>query len=298
MTPEAADLVSQLMHDGDKAVWATAALALVLAGTGSAAQRQAAAEVLRAQGVDLDSQLGERDRAGSAAQMAAPLLQAAALLRGGADVWSGQSDEALRAQGGASAQGIQAMKQFMLPMLPGLSDALERPGAQILDVGTGVGALAVAWAEAFENLTVVAIDVLPRVLELARSTLSSSRAHDRIILRQQDVATLDERAVYELVWLPSPFLPEAALRTGVQRAAEALVEGGWVMVGHGKYGGDPIEDAVSRFKTVAYGGTVLDDDQAQQLLRDAKFSNVITVPTPLGAPAITVGRREPSPATA
>lgn len=298
MTAEPSDRVSQLIHAGDQAVWATAALAVVLAGTGSESQQQAAAEVMRAQGIDVERQLGDRDRAGSAAQTAAPLLQVAALVRGDADVWSGQSDQALRAQGGASAQGVQMMKQFLLPMLPGLSSALERPGARMLDVGAGVAALAVAWAEAFEHLTVVAIDVLPRVLELARETVASSSAKDRITLRRQDVSTLDDRAAYELVWLPAPFIPEAALRTGTQRVAEALVDGGWVMVGHGKYRGDPVEDAISKFKTVAFGGTVLDDDHAQQLLRDAAFTDVMTIPTPLDAPALTVGRRAPRTATA
>lgn len=293
MTPEPADRVTQLMHAGDQAVWATAALALVLAGRGSEAQQRATAEVVRAQDFDVERDMDHHDRAGRAAQTAAPLLQAAALVRGDGDVWSGQSDEALCAQGAASAQGVRAMKQFLLPMLPGLAEAMERPGARMLDVGTGVAALAVAWAEAFDDVTVVGIDVLPRVLELARQTVAASSASERIWLRQQDVSALDERAAYDFVWLPAPFLPEAALRIGVQRAAEALIDGGWVMVGHGKYGGDPVEDAVGRFKTVAYGGTALDDDQAQQLLRDAAFTDVKTLPTPLGAPALSAGRRGP-----
>lgn len=283
--------VAQLMHASDQAVWTAAALALVLAGTGSEAQQRAAAELMRARGHDLINDLEGRDRAGAAAQSAAALLQAASVVRGDGDVWSGQSDEALRAQGGTSAQGVQAMKQFLLPMLPGLSQALERPGARMLDVGTGVGALAVAWAEAFDHLNVVAIDVLPRVLALARATVAASHAKERISLRQQDVATLEDRATYELVWLPAPFLPEEALTVAVGRAAEALIGGGWVMVGHGKYGGDPIEDAVGRFKTVTYGGTALDEGQAQSLLRGAAFTDVMTLPTPLGAPALTVGRR-------
>ena len=297
MTPEPVDRVSQLMHAGDQAAWSAAALVLVLARAGSEDQLQAATDVIRAQGVDPNKDLGDRDRAGRAAQMAAPLLQAAALVRGDGDVWSSQSDEALRAQGAASAQGVQAMKQFLLPMLAGLAESMDRPGARMLDVGTGVAALAVAWAEAFEHLTVVAIDVLPRVLVLARETVAASSAKERVLLRQQDVSTLDERAVYNLVWLPAPFLPEPALRTGVERAAPALVNGGWLMVGHGKYGGGAVEDAVGRFKTVAYGGTALDDDQAQQLLRDTAFTEVMTLPTPLGAPALTVGRRVPGSAT-
>ena len=64
-----------------------------------------------------------------------------------------------------------------------------------------------------------------------------------------------------------------------------------LVMGHGRFSGDPIDDAVSRFKTVAYGGTALDDDQAAALLRDAGLDDVRNVPTPPGAPALTAGRR-------
>ncbi len=93
------------------------------------------------------------------------------------------------------------------------------------------------------------------------------------------------------MWLPARFLPEAALRAGAARVAAALVTGGWLMVGHGKFAGDPLEDALTGFKTVAYGGTPLDDEQAQTLLREVGLTEVSTMPTPPGAPAITVGRR-------
>ena len=63
------------------------------------------------------------------------------------------------------------------------------------------------------------------------------------------------------------------------------------MLGHGKYGGSAVNDAVGRFKTIAYGGTALDDGRAEEMLRSAGLVEVRTVATPEGAPAITVGRR-------
>jgi hypothetical protein len=66
------------------------------------------------------------------------------------------------------------------------------------------------------------------------------------------------------------------------------------MVGHRKFTNEPVEDALTRFKTVAYAGTTLDNDQAQSLLRNAGLSDVATMPTPAGAPALTVGRRPPA----
>lgn len=63
------------------------------------------------------------------------------------------------------------------------------------------------------------------------------------------------------------------------------------MLGHGKYGEVATDNAITRFKTVVYGGTALDDEQAQSLLRDAGLHEVTTTPTPAGAPAITIGRK-------
>jgi len=126
---------------------------------------------------------------------------------------------------------------------------------------------------------------------LPRQTLAASTVGDRVTLRQQDVNTLDEPNTYAFAWMPAPFVPEQALREGVRRVVDALVPGGWLMLGHGKFRGVPVEDAVSRFKTIAYGGTALDDGQAQQFLRDAQLLEVMTVPTPPGSPAVTLGRK-------
>ena len=267
------------------------ALALALSPTAPAGHRHAAAEVLKSLGVDLVAVSSEWDPKAMAGQASAPILQAAAVLRGETQSWAGQSDAALIAQGRASAQAAALFVQFGFPMMTGLSEALDQPGARLLDVGTGVAALAVAWAELLPAVTVVGIDVLPRVLALAAETVAASPAADRVVLREQDIADLDEDERYNVAWLPAPFVPEAALREGTSRIYRALRPGGWVIVGHGKYAGNATEDATSRFKTVTFGGTALDDPSARQLLLDNGFDDVSTMPTPPGAPAITVGRK-------
>lgn len=183
-------------------------------------------------------------------------------------------------------------------MLSGLGDAMAAPGARMLDVGTGVAALAVAYAEEFPALTVVGLDVLARVLALAEETVRTSTVADRVELRNQDVSALEDVDTYALAWLPAPFMPAAAMRVGAVRVARALIPGGWLMIGHGKFADNTIENALTRFKTIAYGGTALDDTQAQSLLREAGLVEVMTVPTPPGAPAITAGRHPPPDQTA
>ena len=280
-----------MLADGDRGAWSMAALVLTLTGQGSDQQLIAACDLVAELGVDPREDLAGLDREGIAAQAAAPVFQVAALLRGEGQLWASQSDEALRAQGRASAQSAAAFAQFLLPRLQGLSEALSRPGVRMLDVGTGVAAIAVAYAERYPMLTVVGLDVLPRVLELAAETVAASSAAARIMLREQNVAVLNEADTYALAWLPAPFIPSAVLRPGTTRVARSLVPGGWLMLAHGKLSGTPIDVALTRFKTAAYGGTPLTDAEAQSLLLEAGLEDVMTVPTPPGAPGITIGRR-------
>src|SRR3954468_10817221 len=101
-TPD--ERLQELLHSGDQAAWTTAALVTVLRGSGSEAQQTAAGELLRALGLDVGEAMAGRDVGGVAAEAAAPVLQVAALLRGEADLWAGQSDEALLAQGWTTAR--------------------------------------------------------------------------------------------------------------------------------------------------------------------------------------------------
>jgi hypothetical protein len=165
----------------------------------------------------------------------------------------------------------------------------------MLDVGVGVAAMAVAYCEVFPGLRVVGLDVFPRALELAERTVEQAGMNSRIELRQQDVASIEDREVFCLGWLPAPFVPRNAIDAGLPRMVRALVPGGWLMVGHGKLAGEGLSQAITRLQTVAFGGTALDDGQAQQLLRIVGLERVTTLPTPEGAPAITIGRRSSDP---
>ena len=73
--------------------------------------------------------------------------------------------------------------------MPGLGDRLAGP-AQILDVGTGVGWLAVALARAYPEARVVGIDIFAPALELARGNVAAEHWQDRVELRRQDVLSL------------------------------------------------------------------------------------------------------------
>ena len=283
------------IHAWDQAAWSLAALALTAQGDGppelTAAAREllAAAGLIAAPGTPLPG-LGTATPGQIASQAAAALHQASALAGGRGYEWGTQSDEALVAQGRVSAQRAVTVARFMLPMMGDLAGRLAAPGARLLDVGTGTGALAVAFARVFPQVHVLGIDVLDRVLGLARQAIAVSEVGGRVTVRKQDVANFADDAGFDLAWLPAPFFAEPALHAGLLRVAAALRPGGWLIVGHGKFGGTPAEDALTRLKTLAYGGTPIDDAAACELLRRTGLTSVRTVPTPAGAPAITIGQ--------
>ncbi len=300
---ETADEVRTHLNKLHEAVWELAAIALALRDPLAAdpEQLRAAETVLVEAGLMVSNADGPRPglgladavggmEASLAAQAATGILQTAALLSG-ASAWTSQDDEAILAQGRASAQGAPAFKLFGLPMMQGLAELLEGASPVMLDVGVGVAALAVAYCQVFPGLRVVGLDVFPRALELGRRTIDEAGMADRIELREQDVAVLDETEMYCLGWLPAPFVPRAAIDAGLPRMVAALVPGGWIMIGHGKFGAQGLSSALTRFQTVAFGGTAIDNDEAQDLLRSVSLESVTSVPTPEGAPGITVGRR-------
>lgn len=290
------DPVTSVLIDGEASAWTLAAMALAGGDEPDPALRRAADDVVAAAGLlGADDRLRPTVTDGTPAQIgsqaAATVLQAAAVVAGGAAPWAAQSDASLLAQGHASAQGAKAFAMLGLPQLGDLAHRLARPGARVLDVGTGVGALAVAYAERFPAARVVGIDVLPRALALAARTVAESTVAHRLEVRDADVATFVDEDGFDLAWVPAPFIPPVALTAGVARLRHAVRPGGWVVIGHGKVTGDPSLDALTRFKTVAaLGGTVLDHISAAALLTDAGFAEVRAVPTPPGSPGITVGR--------
>jgi predicted RNA methylase len=280
----------------DQGAWNLAALALAVKGDGPPEMTAAAREVLAAGGLTaapgmplpgLDTSSPQQ----IASQAAAALQQASALASGRGFQWSSQSDKALLAQGRVSAQGATAIARFMLPMMGDLAGRVAAPGARFLDVGTGVGALGIAFAEVFPHLQVLGIDILDRSLDLARQAIAASSVAARVTVRNQDVAEFAHDTGFDVAWLPVPFIAEPALQAGLPRVVAALRCGGWLIAGHGKFGGTPAEDALTRLKTIAHGGTPLDATAAVELLQQNGLTLVRTVPTPVGAPAITIGQK-------
>ncbi len=211
------------MQSWEQAAWCLAA-AVLAAESPEPLLRDAASAVLSGAGFPASDVSGSGGVTWSpvliTAQLKATLLQAAALVGDKQFSWLDQSDEALRAQGLASAQAGPLFVRFVLPQLDGLAARLSRPDAHMLDVGTGVGALAVAYAEQLPQLTVTGIDVSSRVLALGRDYVAGTPVADRVHLRERDVTAIEEEAAYDLAWLPAPLCRPSRCAPGYPRWCE------------------------------------------------------------------------------
>jgi len=161
-----------------------------------------------------------------------------------------------------------------------------------LDVGAGVGLLAVSAANVWPDASVVGIDVWEPSLERARTNVDGAGLGDRITLRNQDLTALDDVDAFDCAWIPTFFLTEDVLKSGLARVAGAVRPGGWAVLGVFLAPPDPLADATMELRTIRGGGCMLDLDRAAELLADAGFVAVHplahTMPMPLG---YVVGQR-------
>ena len=205
--------------------------------------------------------------------------------------WAAQDDATLLAQGRSSALGGQMLAMYAVPSLEGLSERFA-VGGDFLDVGVGVAELAAAVCQAMPNARVVGIDVLPRALSLAEKTIAARGLEDRLEVRLVGVQELADVEKFDLAWMPAPFLPEAVFAAGLGRVLHALRPGGWLIVATGRFDGDALGVAVTRWKTLRSGGTPLTPDEARASLDTAGFVGFTELPTPPGAPALFAARRK------
>lgn len=197
--------------------------------------------------------------------------------------WSYSDPTLLRAQGSASAAVARL-----------ITDAgLGSPDARILDVGTGVGGLAIAFCTTFPEATVVGIDPWEPALAIARENVASAGLDARITLLADPIQEFDDPDGFDLSWLPSFFIPEPVLDEAIERIFAVTRPGGTIVVGS-PYSAeaDPLAAAVDDLVTVRSGGSVLDPQEAIARLGRAGFANAEEIGRTWDAPLrLVAGRR-------
>ncbi|MGH2689594.1 MAG: SAM-dependent methyltransferase, partial [Actinomycetota bacterium] len=206
--------------------------------------------------------------------------------------WHHTDPGILDAQGALSATAVPILTTTVFPALEGLMERLDSPSAAFLDVGTGVGRLAIAMCRAFPLVRVVGIDPWAPAGSLAARNVADAGLRDRIELRAQAVQDLDDVARYDAVWVPVVFLSHEAVARGLTRIAAALRPGGWVLAVTQHSAGRDLASSVYRLVTRLSGGTELTTEDVVGLLEARGYARVRAWPRFPGiAPRLVVGRR-------
>ncbi len=150
--------------------------------------------------------------------------------------------------------------------MPGLSERLAAPGARFLDIGTGVAALTIAMARDWPGLRITALEPHPPALALARGNVAAADLDARVVLHPTRGEALEDVAAHDLVWIPSAFIPETAIPEVIARAARALKPGGWMIYAIVRQGSDSAANALARFRTAFWGGSLLGPDAVAGLM--------------------------------
>jgi len=205
-----------------------------------------------------------------------------------APAWRYENPLVLQSQGQVSrliVRGIDALAA----RLPELRATIRQPGL-FLDVGTGVGWLAIEAARCWTALRVIGIDRWEPALALARQNLATSDVAARVELRLQSVEQLEEEATVSLAWLPGPFIAADIADRALGRVRRALRPGGWLIFG--LYGPAPtrLAEAVTCLRTVRDGGYSWAPDEVVDRLRAVYFESVeaLSVAPPI---SFVIGRR-------
>jgi SAM-dependent methyltransferase len=147
-----------------------------------------------------------------------------------------------------------------------------------LDVGTGVGLLAVAAAGVWPTATIVGIDTWDVSLERARANIAQAALEDRVTLRKQNAVDVDDEDCYDCVWVPTFFLTEDTVTRALPRLARATRPGGWIVLGRFAPPPDPLAEATGALRTIRGGGFDLDAKRATVLLQQAGCASVHAAP--------------------
>jgi hypothetical protein len=110
-------------------------------------------------------------------------------------------------------------------------------------------------------------------------------------VRHQDAVDLRERDLYDLIWLPAPFLSDDVLQACPPHVAAALTDGGWLVAGTNPAPHDPLLAAVADWTAARNGGSALTAPRMSRALSDLGFRDLRHIPTAPGGPVLVAARR-------
>jgi SAM-dependent methyltransferase len=190
--------------------------------------------------------------------------------------WSYTEPAILQERGRGSRRVVSAMVEAARRH-PSLAAALER-GRAFLDVGTGVGFIGIEMVKCFPRMHAVGIDILEPALALAAQNIAAEQVGERMTLRNQSIAAIDDEDAFDLVWLPSMFLPVEVLDASLPRILRALRPDGVLVLGMFATKTVPHGAALREVLTIRSGGVPWSPDAIAARLNEAGFAEVEYVP--------------------
>lgn len=201
--------------------------------------------------------------------------------------WNYTDAMVLEGQGRASMM-IPTLLHAAVPELAGITS--------FLDVGAGVGLLAIAAASVFTESSVVGIDPWEPALDRAVTNVREAGLEGKIVLRNQSVLDLDDVDAFDCAWVPTFFLPETSLPAALEKVCGAVRPGGWVVLGRYEPPPDELARATMALRTIRDGGCLLSSDQAVEHLVAIGCDAVRPVERTWAAPiGFVIGRKNEQP---
>lgn len=149
---------------------------------------------------------------------------------GGGVGWAEMGPDAREAQAALNRPWFEQALAPALAGLPDLHQILSRPGARILDIGSGGAHSSVALAVAYPDATVVGIDIDPATVTMAQDNVAQAGLEDRVEVRLADAGSLgadgsfDAAFAFECVHdMPDPVAVLAAARRAVNPDGAVVV---------------------------------------------------------------------------
>ncbi|HWE76752.1 MAG TPA: class I SAM-dependent methyltransferase [Stellaceae bacterium] len=186
--------------------------------------------------------------------------------------WAYQDAAILQDRG----RGSRAMGQVIAGLArqyPPLAAVLDA-GPRFLDIGTGVAFIAIEAAKLWPKMKVTGIDIWEPALKLAASNIANEGVGDRVTLRRQSVAELDDEEAFDLVWMPSMFLPLPVIEAALPRVVRALARGGALILGTYAPPPGPFGRFTSKLLTVRSGGHAWDQEEMTARLRQLDLVDI------------------------
>jgi SAM-dependent methyltransferase len=205
--------------------------------------------------------------------------------------WTHTDPELLQAQGRSGRAATRELAK-VFPLLPGLHERLQAPGATFLDVGLGVGIVSIELCRIYPALRVVGLEPGEAPAWEARRNIAEAGFADRIAVQSQRVEALTDQAAFDLAYFPQVYMPLDVVRVGLQRVYDALRPGGWITVVAISATGDDLHAGTARLVNILWGGSPLSAEEVADMTRAAGFEAVQIGGAP-GSVVKGIGGRRP-----